>query len=65
MKSLATTKRIRVSIDTHQSLMAIGRKGESFDSIIRSLIEDSRLYREVLGITPLQDLPDVEEEVKE
>jgi len=45
--------------------MAIGRKGESFDSIIRSLIEDSRLYREVLGITPLQDLPDVEEEVKE
>ena len=54
-----------MSIYTHQSLLALGRKGETFDSIIRSLIEDSRLYREVLGVTELQDLPDVEEEVKE
>ncbi|TKJ25402.1 MAG: hypothetical protein CEE41_04310 [Hadesarchaea archaeon B3_Hades] len=62
---MTTTKRIRVSIETHQSLQALGRKGETFDSIIRSLIEDSRLYREVLGETPIGELPDIEEEVKE
>lgn len=40
VKSVTKTKRIRVSIETHEALAALGRKGESFDSVIRGLIDN-------------------------
>ena len=62
---MATHTKIRVAIATRKALRAIGRKGESYDAVIRRLIrlwmEKGGLYdSEVMG--PLFDM---EEEVKE
>lgn len=40
--------KIRVTYVTRKALKALGKKGETYDGIIRNLMEDSRLYREVL-----------------
>lgn len=40
MKSVTTSKKIRVSIETREALKELGRKGESYDSVIRGLIEN-------------------------
>ena len=60
-----STVNIRVSPETRDSLTAIGSKGETYDGIIRRLVEDSRLYREVLGGTGIRDIPDIEKEATE
>ena len=36
---MGTTKYIKVSEETHQALTDLGSKGESYDAIIRRLIE--------------------------
>ena len=59
------TKRIRVSIETHQALQAIGKKGETFDAVIRRLIKIGKVAELEIGAPLLQDLLDIEEEVKE
>lgn len=65
VKSVTTSKRIRVSIDTHKSLKALGRKGESFDAVIRRLIKIGKVAELEIGAPLLQDLLDIEEEVKD
>jgi len=39
---LGKTKYIKVSEETHQALTDLGRKGESYDAIIRRLIEKAK-----------------------
>ena len=36
---MSETKTVKVSEETHEALKALGRKGESYDTIIRCLIE--------------------------
>jgi len=59
------TKRIRVSIETHEALAARGRKGESFDAVIRRMLDEWDWVDTLKGHNPIRDLPDVEEEVRE
>jgi len=61
---LATHTKIRVSIETRKALRDIGRKGESYDAVIRRLI-DWCIKAELGGAAgSILYLPDVEEEVK-
>jgi len=65
VKSVTATKRIRVSIETRQALQDIGKKGESFDAVIRRLIKYWVLEESYEGAASILDLFDMEEEVKE
>jgi len=38
---LSETKTVKVSEETHQALTDMGRKGESYDAIIRRLLEEA------------------------
>jgi len=65
VKSVTTSVKIRVSIDTRASLKALGRKGESYDAVIRRLMKIGKVAKLELGAPLLQDLLDMEEEVTE
>jgi len=38
---LSETKTVKVSEETHEALKALGRKGESYDAIIRRLLKEA------------------------
>jgi len=40
---LSETKTVKVSEETHQALTDIGRKGESYDAIIRRLMREKEI----------------------
>ena len=65
MKSVTASKKIRVSIETREALKEIGRKGESFDAVIRRLIKYWVLEESYEGAAGILDLFDMEEEVKD
>jgi len=62
---LATHTKIRVSIETRKALRDIGRKGESYDAVIRRLVKYWVLEEMYEGAAGILDLFDMEEEVKE
>jgi len=58
-----TPVKIRVDLSTRKALKDIGRKGESYDAVIRRLI-DYCIKAELRGaVTPIRLLQDMEEEV--
>ena len=65
MKSVTTSKKIRVSIETRTALKALGRMGETYDAVIRRLIKNGHAAGILPGAAPILDLFDLEEEVKE
>ena len=61
---MATHIKIRVAVATRTALKAVGWKDESYDDVIRRLIE--RVYGPEIyaGAASILGLPDMEEEVK-
>lgn len=55
---------MKVSVETHQALTAIGRKGESFDAILRRLIAHHAKTRPLELHEMERDLTDIEKEAE-
>jgi len=62
---MKTPVKIRVDLSTRQALKDIGRKGESYDVVIRRLIKYWVLEELYEGASRILDLLDLEEEVTE
>jgi len=50
--------------DTRETLKALGSKGESYDTVIRRLIEERRLRMERLKVLDEMDLKKLEKEAQ-
>lgn len=64
MKSVKTPVKIRVDSATRQALRDIGWKGESYDDVIRRLIDHFVKAQIHEGAAPFRELLAEEEEVK-
>lgn len=56
---------IKVSMETRDALKSIGWKGESYDAILRRLMERAYGPKWVETAATLRDLPDIEKEIEE
>ena len=61
---MSETKSMKVSVETHRALTAIGRKGESFDAILRRLIAHHAKTRPLELWEMERDLTDIEKEAE-
>ena len=46
---MSETKTVKVSEETHHALTDLGRKGESYDAVIRRLILDHELLKDYVA----------------
>ena len=61
---MSETKTVKVSSETHQALTDLGRKGESYDVVIRRLIDEWRLRTDRLKVLDEMDLKKLEKEAE-
>lgn len=64
MNKISENTTVIVSKETRDALKAIGSKGETYDAVLRRLLQLKREYEETGGLKEFTHIPDIEKEAE-